>query len=314
MFLILWTYLCLGIFVIAAGIRVYKQLSMPMHLRWELYPVKTEVGEKAKYGGSYLEESNWWEKKREHSLWNEIKYMVPEIVLLRGLWEENRKLWWVSFPFHFGLYMLIATFGLLFFGAIAMLAGVAVTPGGGVLGALLYYATIFTGFVGLILGTIGCLGLLIRRLTDSEMTGYTSIVDYFNLIVFLVFLVAALLAWLFFDHAFVGARLYIYGLLTFGGAPTGLVAQTSVFGTVTAIMTSFLIAYVPLTHMSHMFMKYFMYHEVRWEDSPNIKGGKVEANILKYLGFKPTWSAPHIGADGNKNWADIATSMPEDKE
>ncbi|MGA2957349.1 MAG: hypothetical protein ABSF48_16685 [Thermodesulfobacteriota bacterium] len=60
---------------------------MPLHVRWELYPVKHEAGKKAEYGGSYMEEPNWWGKKRERSLFNEIKYMVPEILLLRGLWE-----------------------------------------------------------------------------------------------------------------------------------------------------------------------------------------------------------------------------------
>jgi len=68
-------------------VRIYKQITMPLHVRWELYPVKHEAGKKAEYGGSYMEERNWWGKKRERSLFNEIKYMVPEILLLRGLWE-----------------------------------------------------------------------------------------------------------------------------------------------------------------------------------------------------------------------------------
>ncbi len=34
---------------------------MPIHLRWELYPVPHEAG-KAEYGGGYLEETSWWSK------------------------------------------------------------------------------------------------------------------------------------------------------------------------------------------------------------------------------------------------------------
>jgi hypothetical protein len=56
-----------------------------------------------------------------------------------------------------------------------------------------------------------------------------------------------------------------------------------------------------------MFMKYFMYHSVRWEDEPNLKGSRVEAAILQNLGFKPTWAASHVGADGQKTWGKIAS-------
>ena len=51
------TYIALGVFAIACIARVLMWMRMPMHLRWELYPVAHEPGNKAKYGGSYLEES-----------------------------------------------------------------------------------------------------------------------------------------------------------------------------------------------------------------------------------------------------------------
>ena len=71
------SYLCLIVFLSAVGLRIRKQWKMPVHFRWELYPVQHEPGEKASYGGSYMEEVNWWEKKRRKSLINEIQYMVP---------------------------------------------------------------------------------------------------------------------------------------------------------------------------------------------------------------------------------------------
>ena len=160
---------------------------MPLHVRWELYPVKHEPGKKAKYGGSYMEEPNWWEKKRERSLFNEIKYMVPEILLLRGLKEENLRLWNVSFPFHFGLYLLIGTFILLFMGALGMIFGTQIAPGKGLISSLIYYLTILTGFFGLILGTVGSAALLRRRLKDPELGNYSGFADYLNLALFLVF-------------------------------------------------------------------------------------------------------------------------------
>ncbi len=308
MSLYVFSYLCLAIFVLAAVVRVYKQFTLPVHLRWELYPVKHEAGVKAEYGGSYMEEPNWWEKERKSSLFNELKFMGPEIVLLRGVWEENRKLWRLSFPFHFGLYMLIGTFILMVVGAAGMLFGGQIAPGGGI-GSLLYYLTILAGFVGLTLGTVGVAGLLYRRLSDPEMKNYSSPVDYFNLAFILFFFVVALLAWLFVDHSFDGARAYIYSLLTFSGQ--GGEGRSSL-GWLTIVLASLLAAYIPLTHMSHMFMKYFMYHSVRWADEPNLKGSRIEAAVLENLGFKPTWAAPHIGADGTKTWGDLATSGPKE--
>ena len=37
---------------------------------------------------------------------------------MKGLCEFNRKLWFGSFPFHFGLYLLIGTLALLMLGAV----------------------------------------------------------------------------------------------------------------------------------------------------------------------------------------------------
>ena len=314
MSLYLLSYFCFIVFLIAATLRIYRQLTLPVHLRWELYPVKHEAGDKAAYGGSYMEESNWWERARKRSLFNELKYMIPEILLLRGVRDENRRLWWVSFPFHFGLYMFMGTFLLLLLGAILMCFGFQVSPLGGGINSLIYYLTIFVGMIGMTCGTIGTAGLLSRRLTDLGLKNYSSFADYFNLVFLLSFCGSALLTWLFRDLSFDGARGYIYALLTFGGQAKGYIPDRSFLGGLTIVLTSLVMAYIPMTHMSHMFMKYFMYHSVRWEDRPNLKGSEIEAAVLKNLGFKPTWSASHIAADGKKTWADIAASGPKERK
>jgi len=308
----IFSYLCLIVFLAAVLARIHKQLKMPVHFRWELYPVQHEPGEKASYGGSYMEEVNWWEKKRQKSLGNEIKYMVPEILLLRGLREENRTLWKVSFPFHFGLYLLFATLFLLSLGALVLVFGGRIAPDAGFFPSVVYYLTLLTGFVGLVLGTLGVIGLVYRRFNDPNLRNYSSPLDYLNLFLFLLFLAVSLPAWIFFDPSLDGARGYIHSLFTFGGRPSGSAGGIGVLGGLSAFLSSFLLAYIPLTHMSHMFMKYFMYHSIRWEDAPNRRGSRIEAEILKNLGFKPTWVAPHIGADGKKTWADLAA--PKEKE
>ena len=307
--ILLCTYLSLAIFFIATGKRVAGYLKLPKHLRWELYPVKHEVGKKADYGGSYLEESNWWEKKRKSSLFNEMKFMIPEILFIKGLYDENRKLWWVSFPFHFGLYLLLGTFGLMVLSALFMIFGTQVGPEAGSVGIILHYLTIALGYLGLTMGTFGAAGLLYMRLADEDLRAYSSIVDKLNLVLFLIFFIVALFTWLFFDPGFTGARTYVFSILTFSILD---VKVETVFGALTILLASFIMAYIPLTHMSHMFMKYFMYHDIRWEDEPNLKGSEVEKEVLKNLERKPTWAAPHIKAeDGTRTWAEVATTLPD---
>jgi len=294
--------------------RIYKHLKLPLHVRWELYPVKHEVGRKAEYGGSYMEELNWWEKKKKSSLYNEIRYMIPEILFLRGLKKENPRLWNISFPFHSGFYLAIGTLVLLVLGAFSMLLGFPISPGRGFVSSLIYYLTILLGFLGLILGTAGTAALFRRRLREPELRNYSSFSDYLNLAFIFLFFHISLLAWLFHDHAFDGARAYIYSLLTFGATPGEMGGNRTFLGALSIILGSLLIAYLPLTHMSHMFMKYFLYHSVKWEDTPNMTGSRIEAAVLENLGLKPTWAAPHIGADGKKTWAQIATSGVKEKK
>ena len=95
--LLVVTYGAVAVFLTAVVHRAVKISRLPLHLRWELYPVAHE-GRRARYGGSYLEEPDWWTKPREVSLAGELKVMIPEILLLAGVWEHNRPQWLRSFP------------------------------------------------------------------------------------------------------------------------------------------------------------------------------------------------------------------------
>ena len=305
------SYLCLLIFILATGRRVYRQITLPVHVRWELYPVQHEPAPRAAYGGSYLEELNWWEKKQKRSLFNEFKYMLPEILFLRGLWKENRILWRVSFPFHFGLYLMIALFGLLLVHALAILWSDDPAAPGSAVRSLLNGLIVTAGWTGLILGNIGSLGLLYKRWADPELRNYSSFSDYFNILFIFLFFISALIA-LSGDPQLEGAKAYAFGLLT-GGLPLNAYAPgQSIFGGVAIVSASLLVAYIPLTHMSHMFMKYFLYHRVKWDDAPNRQGGRIEAAIMENLEFKPTWKAKHVDTDGQKSWREIASSAPKE--
>ncbi len=77
----IFTYGAIGICLIVAAYRVIKIMRLPVHLRWELAPVPHEKG-KNRYGGSYLEEFDWWKKsfKKDHIA--PVIYMAKEIFLL----------------------------------------------------------------------------------------------------------------------------------------------------------------------------------------------------------------------------------------
>jgi nitrate reductase gamma subunit len=306
--LYLLTYACAAVFLIATANRIDRLLSMPVHVRWEVYPVQHETPSRVSYGGSYMEEADWWEKKHKRSIFNELKYMVVEILFIRGLYKENRKLWLVSFPFHFGLYLIIATFFLMMFNAIVILFADE-----GIFTQLLKFLIIAVGWSGIVLGNIGSIGILFRRVSDPGLKNYSSFIDYFNIIFIFLFFLSALITVLTGDPSLEGARAYTIGLATGGSSFDGYVPGLSIAGTVTIISSSLLAAYIPFTHMSHMFMKYFLYHSVKWDDAPNLKGGPIEKAIINNLNLKPTWKAGHIGADGRKSWLDIASKNPEEK-
>jgi nitrate reductase gamma subunit len=297
------TYAAFIVFVVAVAVRIYKIQSMPVHLRWDLYPVAHE-GKRSHYGGSYFEELDWWKKPREFSWIGELRGMLPEMLFIKALWENNRPLWYRSFPFHFGLYILIGWVGLLVVGAIAQIAGIPVEAGtGSIVGVAIHYLTVLAGAFGLILATIGAALLLHRRLTDPEVEGYTSPAHIFNLAAFLGALLVGFLTYILVDPTFALARGYVQSLIVFNvSAPVGSSAVALEF-----LLFSLLLAYVPLTHMSHFFTKYFFYHKIRWDDEPNFRGSRLEKEITEAIGYPVTWAAPHLKADGKKNWADIAT-------
>ena len=308
--LLVLSYVSAAVFVASVACRAAKISRLPLHLRWELYPVAHEKG-RASYGGSYLEESDWWTKPRESSLVGELKVMIPEILLLAGVWEHNRKHWFRSFPFHFGLYMLAGLIGLLLVGGIATAAGAGVSADGGLLGSALFHLTYVVGYAGLGLALAGTLALLAARTFNPDYREYTKPGDFFNLAFFAVTFTVALGAHALVDPSFAALRAYFARLVTLDFSSAAVVPRATGLEIVLACL---LLAYVPLTHMSHFFTKWFTYHDVRWNDEPNLPGGKIERKIAEALKYPVSWSASHIRGDGKKSWAEVATSDVEEKQ
>jgi nitrate reductase gamma subunit len=308
------TYASVMVFVLAVVSRFVKIYRLPMHLRWELYPVAHEK-KRARYGGSYLEELDWWTKPRESSLLGELRVMIPEILLLAGVKEHNLKHWYRSFPFHFGLYLLAGLIALLLAGAVATAAGVDVSAGAGAVGGTLYHLTYILAWTGLGLALLGSLALLYRRSFDVDYREYTKKSDYFNLLFFIVTLGVAVIAHAVGDPYFVGLRTYFERLVTFNLSPAaGATPVLSGWAATEIVLASLLLAYIPLTHMAHFFTKWFMYHDIRWNDEPSLRKPDIEKRIDEALHYPVSWSAPHLRGDGKKNWVDVATSGVEENE
>ncbi len=290
-------------FVIACVARAIRYAKYPIHLRWELYPVPHEEPRRVQHGGSYFEQVNWWMQPRQSNFLGEIRFMVPEMLFLKGLREFNRALWRRSFPFHFGLYMLIGTIGLV--GVTALLDLLAPGMLAGTLGLGLHWLYTLTGFSGVVLAICGATALLLRRLTAEDLKTYTTAGDIFNLCAFIVALGLVFAGFLLKGSASPSTVALVQAILTFDGSVRvpGLLA-------VGLVLSALLAAYIPFTHMSHFIGKYFTYHSVRWGDRPIRQGDRMEKKLAEYLTYKPTWAAKHVGADGTRTWAQVATTNP----
>lgn len=292
------TYLGILVFVVIVARKAIRYASAPMHLRWEIYPVPHEVGKS--YGGSYMEETDWWKKPRETTLIGELGAMIPEMLFLVALLHHNKKMWALSFPFHGGLYLSIGFVLLLLLGGVVQALGVPVTAGPDALLFILYWLTIIVGVLGMIAVVLGALGLLAMRTFGEEMRRYSTPADYFNLIFILLIAASGLVAWLTVDLSFDQLRSFVQGLVSLNPAA----AINPLIGAEVVLLALFLI-YMPFTHMTHFVGKYFTYHAVRWDDTPNFGGVAYEKQLQALLTRKVSWSAPHVGS--GRSWVEVAT-------
>ncbi len=301
----LLTYASGVVFVVAFAVKLIKYATMPMHVRWELYPVPHEG--KA-HGGSFYEDIDHWTKERHKNHMAQYKFMVPEILFIRALYEDNRPLWYWSFPFHMGLYLSIGGLVFLVIGALLQIANL--TPGASALASLVQSLTTVFAIIGYVLGTIGVIGLVIKRMTDPDMTDFTAGIDYMNLVWLGAIFVTGFLVWLK-DPGFTVSREYLVSLITL----KPMAKAMSGIHVLNLLLFIGFWAYFPFTHMTHMVSKYFMWDKVKWDDNPNIGDAGMDSKIKKYLAYPVTWSAAHVGAEGGKKtWADVATSNPWQKD
>lgn len=240
-------------FIVLTAIKAWKYAHLPVHSRVELYPVPKEGDGRGKYGGSYFEEEDWWEKPRRLDPVYEVIDIMAEMLLISKLFKHQRSLWWASYAFHLGIYVM---FGW----SLLLLLTVFWNP------EFLVVGTAVVGVVGFALSTAGAVLLLVRRVVDESLRKYTPPQEYFNILLILATLVTGIVAWTFFASPFDVAR----SVFSFDAAPLpGIVVAH-------LVLLGLMLLYIPLTKMSHYVGKFFAFHKVLWDNDPNLPGSSVE--------------------------------------
>lgn len=259
-------------FVVLTAVKAWKYAHLPVHSRVELYPVPKEGDGRGKYGGSYFEEEDWWEKPRRLDPVYEVVDIMQEMLLISKLFKHQRSLWWASYAFHLGIYVM---FGW----SLLLLLTVFWNP------EFLVVGTAVVGAVGFALSTIGAVLLPARRAVDESLRAYTPPQEYFNILLILATLVTGIAAWTLFASPFDVAR----SVFAFDAAPLPPVVVAHL------VLLGIMLLYIPLSKMSHYVGKFFAFHKVLWDNDPNVAGSKVAAMAEREAaGPAPAaWSAPH---------------------
>jgi nitrate reductase gamma subunit len=299
---IFWHIGVFGVLAVFLIVTIYRAIAiarLPVHLRWELAPIPHEK-DKMKWGGSYLEDYEWWRKRQKKSWLTPLKYMAIEILSLRGVWRHNIKLWPLTFAFHTGIYLVFLMLLLGILNAIFIITGVAA--------AVLDVFVVITSVValaGYLLGGLGAISLLLKRIIDSDLRAFNSTSKYFNLGFLAAVFISGAYSWFIIPDFALTFSQFIKGLVTLD---TGVTVAFPL--SLHVILASLFFLYLPFTDMIHFVAKYFTYHEIKWDDS--VKDARMEKELNELLAQPVSWSAEHIKADGKKSWADLTTKKSDE--
>ncbi len=294
-------YLALLGFVATAFLKIKQYMTKtPMHCRWELYPIPHE-GARARHGGSYMEESDWWESKHHADHLGDLKALLMEVLFLEATYRHNRALWVRTYPFHVGLYMLMGGAIILVLTAILRVFGVSPD---GVFLCVVYKLIELMSAVGALCLFFGGISLIMRRLSDPGLKMVSTPEHFFDLGLFAFFGLTGFLVWIT-NASFASlASDFVHNMLTLNWVSLG-----SGGFVVHMLIGFFLMVWIPLTFMSHILLKYFFYHDIRWEDVATCTSRKKQQKIMEALNYKVSWAAPHVNpGQESKTWVDIATS------
>ncbi|MFC1962889.1 hypothetical protein ACFLWB_02700 [Chloroflexota bacterium] len=298
------TYVSYLFVIIAYVVKIRKYFLMPQNLRWEIYPVATVSGQKAKYGGSDFEEPEFWTKPIHKNQARGIWELAKKYLTMWEYFRRVRAYWFALYPWHIAFYLIILFHGCALLGAILMktagleIASTSANAGG----QIVYYATIVIALGSFILGTIGSIGMLIKRLADSALRDYASPQNYLNYVFFLAVFVSGLASYAVADSTFAGYREFWVGLISLKGVAVQPAEYVHIM-----LFSAFLI-YLPFTRSTHYITILLAFFKIRWNDEPNFGSPEADEKLAGVLSSKVSWAAPHIQT--GQSWGEVVTNLP----
>lgn len=267
-------------------IKFYQISSMPLNVRWEIYPVPHES---KKYGGSYLEEVDWAKKPINKNIIGEFIEPAKEIFLLHRVKKFNPYgLWLWSLMLHWGIWLIFLWIAIITLNSLFKISDIMPLS--------------FIPLVSYLSGLLGCLGLIVKRISNINLKLYTAPIDYFNLL-FLFLLFGSGLLMLINDPALSETKAYIDGIFSLD-IP---LESISWFTILHFIILELFILYIPFSRFFHGPVKFFTFHSILWDDQYQTKNSKIEKKVTEQLNYKLRWSGPHIVSE--ESWLENAKNL-----
>jgi nitrate reductase gamma subunit len=251
-----------------------------LHLHWELYNES-----------SVYELTDWW-TKIENTLGKKLRSTVLDILFLREFYRRNRRFWYPLYGFHAGLYLLILWHAWLFVSA--LVTNIETASGLGWMWGT--FATTLT--------FLGGVGILLMRMTDPDLRVYYPPIHYLKWIFILLTLMGGAFAVDIHFHSSMPVLLkYVREQVTFTDFEHKL--HPALAPALHVLFAAAWLIYIPFSHVMQLFFRY--YHQLRWDDVPNVRGSEVERRVKELLGRPVTWSGPHIQV--GKRWKEVASEL-----
>jgi nitrate reductase gamma subunit len=294
------TYMGYIFVVLMYSLKLKKYLSLPLHLRAEVYPEIPGAPGRAEEKSIY-ESTDWWLKPHGPNNWaRRIWFLFSDYFLLREYFARNKGYWIFLYPWHIGFITIITFHICAFFSALLSLLGVPVAYGSpSVLGNIIYLLTLVIGAISFIAGLFGSIGMLIKRLIDRELRMWATPQNYFTYVFLLAVFLSGFWSWYFFDPTFSGYTQFWKGLLTFRPVDVELATGLHIF------LFAMLLFYLPFTRSLHYITRIFGFLLIRWDDKPNVQGGALEKKIEELLSLPVRWNGPHI--QPGRTWREVAS-------
>lgn len=294
------TYIAYAFIIIMYARKAIKYAKMPLHLRWDLYPVIHK--NRSSHDGSHYDNQEWWTRPRRRRFIENILFILKDNFYLGEYFHKNRGYWFVLFPWHVGFLLIITLHVLCFFAALTMVFGLSVSPEShNIFGRVFYYSVLITGVGSFLTGSFGSIGMIIKRLTNRDLRAYASPMNYFNYLFLLSLFLSGFFTWYFFDPTFSGYMQFWKGLITLRPINVELASAIHI------VLFALVLVYLPFTRSMHYITRFFAFLWVNWDDKPNLRGSEIEKRAQRCLNQPVSWSAPHI--QSGKKWRELASEI-----